>query len=97
LLIINSATEGKWVSPAGLPRESLADLQEDTRKHQELANQLSLFDATAKPIKPCPMQFILHWTDQDGKTEDMKLTIGKHQRLTIGLIASMGTIEQLKY
>ena len=47
--------------------KSLADLQEETRKHEELANQLSLFDATARPIKPCPMQFILHWTDQDGK------------------------------
>ena len=47
--------------------KSLSDLQEETRKHEELANQLSLFDKTAEPIKPCPMQFILHWTDEDGK------------------------------
>lgn len=43
------------------------ELRDETRKHQELANQLSLFDPTAKPLKPCPMQFILNWVDQDGK------------------------------
>jgi len=48
--------------------KSLKELTEETRKHAELANQLSLFDTTAKPIKPCPLQFILNWTDQDGKT-----------------------------
>lgn len=47
--------------------KTLADLNEETRKHEELAKQLSFFDPTAKPIKPCPMQFILNWTDQDGK------------------------------
>jgi len=47
--------------------KSLSELQEETRKHEALAQQLSLFDATAKPIKPCPVQFILNWTDQDGK------------------------------
>ena len=48
--------------------KSLKDLTDETRKHAELAKQLSLFDSTAKPIKPCPLQFILNWTDQDGKS-----------------------------
>ena len=43
------------------------ELQDETRKHRELANQLSFFDKTAKPLKPCPVSFSLHWTDQDGK------------------------------
>ncbi len=47
--------------------KTLKELTEETKKHAELANQLSLFDATAKPIIPCPLQFILNWTDQDGK------------------------------
>lgn len=44
-----------------------SDLEEEARKHEELARQLSLFDTTARPLKLCPLQFILHWTDQDGK------------------------------
>lgn len=36
-------------------------------KHGELANQLSMFDATAKPLTPCPMRFVAKWRDQDGK------------------------------
>lgn len=47
--------------------KTLNDLQVETRKHEELANQLSLFDPTAKPLKPCPIQFTLNWIDQDGK------------------------------
>ena len=48
--------------------KSLKELNDETRKHAELANQLSLFDSTAKPIKPCPLQFFINWTDQNGKT-----------------------------
>jgi len=47
--------------------KSYEDLLDETRKHEELANQLSLFDPTAKPLKPCPMQFVLNWVDADGK------------------------------
>lgn len=47
--------------------KSLSDLQDETQKHKELADQMSLFDKTAKPLQPCPMQFILNWKDQDGK------------------------------
>lgn len=47
--------------------KSLEDLAEETRKHAELANQLDFFAATTKAIKLCPLQFILYWTDQDGK------------------------------
>lgn len=39
----------------------------ETIKHGELANQLSMFDATAKPLTPCPMRFVAKWRDQDGK------------------------------
>lgn len=37
-------------------------------RHAELANQLSIFDKTAKPLDPCPIQFILKWKDADGKS-----------------------------
>lgn len=48
-------------------RKSDEDLEKETRKHKELADQLSLFDETAKPLKACPIQFIVEWIDQDGK------------------------------
>ena len=28
---------------------------------------MSLFDPTAKPLEPCPLQFVAHWLDSDGK------------------------------
>ena len=39
----------------------------EAHKHRELANQLSMFDSTAKPLTPCPMRFVAKWRDQDGK------------------------------
>ncbi len=42
------------------------ELAEERVKHAELANQSSLFDSTAKPLEPCPFQFIVKWIDQDG-------------------------------
>lgn len=47
--------------------KSPAEISNETLKHTELANQLSMFDATAKPLTPCPMRFIAKWRDQDGK------------------------------
>jgi hypothetical protein len=47
--------------------KSQSDLQSEAQKHKELASQLSLLDSTAKPLAPCPMRFIAHWQDQDGK------------------------------
>jgi hypothetical protein len=44
-----------------------AELQAERQRHAELANQMSLFDPTAKPLVPCPMQFFTQWIDQDGK------------------------------
>jgi len=46
--------------------KSLEDLKDETEAHKELARQLSFFDEPAKPLKPCPVQFVLHWVDQDG-------------------------------
>jgi hypothetical protein len=43
------------------------ELAQETVKHSELANQLSMFDAAAKPLKPCSMRFVAKWKDQDGK------------------------------
>lgn len=47
--------------------KSFPELEQETAKHRELANQLSMFDATAKPLTPCPMRFTAKWRDQDGK------------------------------
>lgn len=46
--------------------KSLAEIESEEAKHRELANQLSMFDATAKPLTPCPMRFVAKWRDQDG-------------------------------
>ena len=43
------------------------EIAHEALKHSELANQLSMFDATAKPLTPCPMRFVAKWQDQDGK------------------------------
>lgn len=43
------------------------EIASETQKHGELANQLSMFDSTAKPLTPCPMRFVAKWRDQDGK------------------------------
>lgn len=47
--------------------KSLEEIAQETQKHSELANQLSMFDKTAKPLVPCPMRFVAKWQDQDGK------------------------------
>ncbi|WP_188053148.1 hypothetical protein [Sphingosinithalassobacter sp. CS137] len=47
--------------------KSALEIMRETVKHGELANQLSMFDSTARPLTPCPMRFIAKWRDQDGK------------------------------
>lgn len=42
------------------------EIAEERAKHAALAAQMSLFDATAKPLQPCPVQFIAHWQDSKG-------------------------------
>ncbi|PHR59870.1 MAG: hypothetical protein COA47_08790 [Robiginitomaculum sp.] len=37
------------------------ELSDETQKHAELANQLSLFDKNAKPLIPCPFLFTIKW------------------------------------
>jgi hypothetical protein len=44
-----------------------SELTAETLKHKELANQLSMFDSTARPLRPCGMRFVAKWRDQDGK------------------------------
>jgi hypothetical protein len=46
------------------------EIAQEAAKHSELANQLSLFDATAKPLVPCPMRFVAKWKDQEGKSRE---------------------------
>jgi len=43
------------------------EIRSEKRKHQILADQLSMFDKTAEPMKPCAMRFVVNWKDQDGK------------------------------
>ncbi|MBN2973947.1 hypothetical protein JW805_18220 [Roseomonas aeriglobus] len=47
--------------------KSSSEIADEAVKHGELANQLSMFDATAKPLTPCPMRFVAKWRDEDGK------------------------------
>lgn len=49
--------------------KTAAELADETQKHKNLASQLSLLedDNPAEPLKPCRMQFYVHWTDQNGK------------------------------
>jgi hypothetical protein len=44
-----------------------SEIRSEELKHKALADQLSMFDQTARPMKPCPMSFVVHWRDQDGK------------------------------
>lgn len=60
------------VRPQHIRLEALAkssdELASETEKHKLLAAQLSLLDEdeAVEPLTPCRMQFVLHWTDQDG-------------------------------
>lgn len=47
--------------------KSASELADERAKHAELANQLSMFDTSARPLVPCPMRFVAKWQDQDGK------------------------------
>lgn len=47
--------------------KSQAYIEAEAAKHRELADQLSMFDKTAKPLKPCSMRFRARWRDQDGQ------------------------------
>lgn len=41
-------------------------LSDERRKHADLANQASLFDSSAKPLEPCPLEFEVRWKDASG-------------------------------
>jgi hypothetical protein len=47
--------------------KSEAQISNETIKHAELANQLSLIDKSpARPLTPCPYSFHVKWRDQEG-------------------------------
>jgi hypothetical protein len=46
------------------------ELRDERAKHAALANQMSFFDNTAKPLDPCTVHFRLRWIDPDGKTRE---------------------------
>jgi hypothetical protein len=48
--------------------KSESEIRDEAQKHKDLADQMSLFDATAEPLKPCAMSFFVDWVDQDGKS-----------------------------
>ncbi len=50
--------------------KSDAQLKEEAKAHENLANQLSLLeeDGDAEPLDPCTKEFTLHWRDQDNKS-----------------------------
>lgn len=41
------------------------ELADEAMKHKALSDQLSLFDQTAEPLKPCRMRFVVNWKDQN--------------------------------
>lgn len=47
--------------------KSEGEIAEESAKHADLANQMSLFDTTATPLELCPIQFYAHWKDNEGK------------------------------
>jgi hypothetical protein len=51
-------------------RKSDAEVADEQAKHTALADQMSLFDATAKPLKTCRMSFKARWTDGEGKVRN---------------------------
>ena len=48
-------------------RKSASEIEDERAKHAALAEQMSFLDNSAKPLEPCPVQFIARWQDQDGK------------------------------
>lgn len=51
-------------------RKSESEILDERQKHAALANQMSMFDSTAKPLKICTHSFKAKWTDQDGKSHN---------------------------
>lgn len=48
-------------------KKSQNELEDERRKHRALADQMSFFDTTARPIEPCPFQFSLRWREENGQ------------------------------
>jgi hypothetical protein len=49
-------------------RKNDEDIEMERAKHAQLANQLSIWDKTARPMDPCPYEFIVNWTSEIGST-----------------------------
>lgn len=47
-------------------KKSADEVDDERKKHKILADQLSLFDDTAKPLEPCDYRFKIDWIDQEG-------------------------------
>ncbi|MCR6661443.1 MAG: hypothetical protein NVV72_19760 [Asticcacaulis sp.] len=47
-------------------KKSQSELTDEARKHADLANQFSFFDAPAKPLTPCPYEFSFKWKSDSG-------------------------------
>lgn len=60
------------IRPTSIKLSALAksadELAYETHEHKKLADQLSMFDRPAEPLKPCRMQFRLDWVDGEGKS-----------------------------
>lgn len=51
-------------------RKDEGELENERRKHAELARQISMFDAEAKPLNPCPFEFFFKWKSEAGSTHN---------------------------
>lgn len=51
-------------------KKSDSEIRVEREKHADLANQMSMFDSTAKPLKICTYSFKARWSDQNGKVHN---------------------------
>ena len=42
-------------------KKTTKKMDQERRKHAELANQISLLNPTVKPLEPCPFEFTVSW------------------------------------
>lgn len=77
--------------------KSASQLDSERRKHADLANQLSLFDPTAKPLEPCPIQFSVQWQDQDGINRQHECDDWETSTAYLRFLRDYGSKQALEY
>jgi len=80
-------------------RKSDARLEDERAKHALLANQTSLLNKIAKPLEPCPFEFVVRWISAAGRThthtcDDWESsTAFFRRREALGEVAALGSLK----